>query len=177
MALGCLALSIPKRLVASTGERAAVRFLDFFTSHIRNPNTRKAYARGLGEFLAWCEARGVTFAGGDPAGSRRRLCGAPHPHQIRTHGQAAAFGHPHDVRLAGDRPGGAGEPGPCGAGGRSTLSGAARRRCCRPRKLGRCWTASTPQFANCWMRNVASVKQRRILDCVAGTQTDAALAI
>ncbi len=47
-------------LVTTTGERAAVRFLDFFTSNIRNPNTRKAYARGLGEFLAWCEARGVT---------------------------------------------------------------------------------------------------------------------
>ena len=47
-------------LVTATGERAAVRFLDFFTSHIRNSNTRKAYARGLGEFLAWCEARGVT---------------------------------------------------------------------------------------------------------------------
>ena len=47
-------------LVTSTGERAAVRFLDFFTSNIRNPNTRKAYARGLGEFLAWCEHRGVT---------------------------------------------------------------------------------------------------------------------
>ena len=47
-------------LVTATGERAAVRFLDFFTSHIRNPNTRKAYARGLGEFMAWCEAGGVT---------------------------------------------------------------------------------------------------------------------
>ena len=47
-------------LVTSTSERAAVRFLDFFTSNIRNPNTRKAYARGLGEFLAWCVDRGVT---------------------------------------------------------------------------------------------------------------------
>ena len=47
-------------LVTTTGERAAVRFLDFFTLNIRNPNTRKAYVRALGEFLAWCEARGVT---------------------------------------------------------------------------------------------------------------------
>ena len=48
------ALHLPA-LVSSTGERAAVRFLDFFTSNIRNPNTRKAYARGLGEFLACAE--------------------------------------------------------------------------------------------------------------------------
>lgn len=57
-----LILVVPPNLpaiVTTTGERAAIRFLDFFTSNIRNPNTRKAYARGLGEFLAWCEVRGV----------------------------------------------------------------------------------------------------------------------
>src|SRR3546814_19104615 len=26
---------------------------------IRNPHTRRAYARAAGDFLAWCEARGV----------------------------------------------------------------------------------------------------------------------
>ena len=46
-------------LVAATGERASIRFLEFFASHIRNPNTRRAYNRAVGEFLAWCEARGV----------------------------------------------------------------------------------------------------------------------
>jgi hypothetical protein len=33
-------------LVASCGERASYRFFEFFTAQIRNPNTRRAYARG-----------------------------------------------------------------------------------------------------------------------------------
>ncbi|MGR4847156.1 integrase [Rhizobium leguminosarum bv. viciae] len=36
------------------------RFMEFFTANIRNPNTRKAYARSAADFLHWCEARGVT---------------------------------------------------------------------------------------------------------------------
>jgi site-specific recombinase XerC len=46
-------------LVASAGERAGVRFLEFFASNIRNPNTRRAYAHAVGEFLAWCAQAGV----------------------------------------------------------------------------------------------------------------------
>jgi site-specific recombinase XerC len=41
-------------LVTAAGERASVRFLEFFASAIRNPHTRRAYARAAGEFLAWC---------------------------------------------------------------------------------------------------------------------------
>ena len=37
----------------------AKRVLEFFTANIRNPNTRKAYARAAGDFAAWCEARGL----------------------------------------------------------------------------------------------------------------------
>ena len=33
---------------------AARRFLEFFTANIRNPNTRRAYARAAVEFAAWC---------------------------------------------------------------------------------------------------------------------------
>ncbi|NUZ08991.1 tyrosine-type recombinase/integrase [Schlegelella sp. ID0723] len=33
---------------------AAKRTLEFFTANIRNPNTRKAYARAVAEFAAWC---------------------------------------------------------------------------------------------------------------------------
>jgi site-specific recombinase XerD len=33
---------------------AARRFVEFFTAHIRNPNTRRAYARAAVEFAAWC---------------------------------------------------------------------------------------------------------------------------
>ena len=34
---------------------AARRFLEFFTANIRNPNTRRAYARAAKEFASWCE--------------------------------------------------------------------------------------------------------------------------
>lgn len=31
------------------------RFIEFFTANIRNPNTRRAYARAAAEFAVWCE--------------------------------------------------------------------------------------------------------------------------
>jgi len=46
-------------LVAALGDRAGVRFLEFFTAQIRNSHTRRAYARAAAEFLAWCERAGV----------------------------------------------------------------------------------------------------------------------
>lgn len=48
-------------LIANAGEQAAWRYVDFFTANIRNPNTRRAYARACGRFLAWCEERGRTL--------------------------------------------------------------------------------------------------------------------
>lgn len=47
-------------LVSAAGERAGVRFLEFFTANIRNPNTRRAYARAASEFLTWCTEVGVS---------------------------------------------------------------------------------------------------------------------
>jgi hypothetical protein len=47
-------------LIAAAGERASLRFLEFFTANIRNPHTRRAYSRAVGEFMAWCEDNGVT---------------------------------------------------------------------------------------------------------------------
>src|SRR5271168_356313 len=41
-------------LVAAAGERASMRFLEFFAANIRNSHTRRAYARAAEEFLAWC---------------------------------------------------------------------------------------------------------------------------
>jgi len=38
---------------------AARRFLEFFTANIRNPHTRKAYAKAAGEFADWCEHAGI----------------------------------------------------------------------------------------------------------------------
>jgi site-specific recombinase XerD len=46
-------------LVAAAGEQARVRFLEFFAANIRNPHTRRAYARSVGEFLVWCADAGV----------------------------------------------------------------------------------------------------------------------
>ena len=47
-------------MIAELGEKAALRFIDFFTAHIRNPNTRAAYAVAVRSFFAWLEARRVT---------------------------------------------------------------------------------------------------------------------
>ena len=46
-------------LVAAAGDRAAYRFLEFFTAQIRNPNTKRAYVRGVSEFCIWLEAEGL----------------------------------------------------------------------------------------------------------------------
>ncbi|WP_321849354.1 tyrosine-type recombinase/integrase [Burkholderia diffusa] len=46
-------------LVSAAGERAGVRFLEFFASAIRNPHMRRAYARAAGDFLTWCAGAGV----------------------------------------------------------------------------------------------------------------------
>lgn len=54
-----LAKSPAPALVAAAGERAAYRFLEFFTAQIRNPHTRRAYVRAVGEFCAWLEAKGL----------------------------------------------------------------------------------------------------------------------
>jgi site-specific recombinase XerD len=47
-------------LVATASDRTQMRFLEFFTANIRNPNTRKAYARAAAEFFCWAGDRGVT---------------------------------------------------------------------------------------------------------------------
>jgi hypothetical protein len=46
--------------LVAAGERASYRFFEFFTAQIRNPNTRRAYARAAVEFFDWLAARGVT---------------------------------------------------------------------------------------------------------------------
>ena len=48
-------------LIADAGEPAAWRYIEFFTANIRNPNTRRAYARACRQFFAWCEDRGLTL--------------------------------------------------------------------------------------------------------------------
>jgi site-specific recombinase XerC len=46
-------------LVTAAGDRASMRFLEFFAANIRNPHTRRAYYRAAEEFLAWCASAGV----------------------------------------------------------------------------------------------------------------------
>ena len=47
-------------MVSDAGEETLKRYLEFFVAHIRNPNTREAYGRAVGQFFAWCEGRGIT---------------------------------------------------------------------------------------------------------------------
>jgi len=53
-------LPVLPALVAAAGERAGLRFLEFFTAQIRNPHTRRAYGHAVVAFLAWCEGDGVS---------------------------------------------------------------------------------------------------------------------
>ena len=43
----------------SSSPQAERRFWEFFTAHIRNPNTRLAYLTAAQRFAAWCERRGL----------------------------------------------------------------------------------------------------------------------
>jgi site-specific recombinase XerD len=43
----------------AAGDHAGMRFLEFFASTLRNPHTRRAYARAVRAFLTWCEDNGL----------------------------------------------------------------------------------------------------------------------
>ena len=47
--------------IMQEGQRAGARYVEFFTAHIRNRNTRAAYARAAQAFFDWCEGRGLTL--------------------------------------------------------------------------------------------------------------------
>jgi integrase/recombinase XerC len=46
-------------LIDAAGDRARIRFLEFFAAQIRNKHTRRAYSRAVTEFMTWCESAGV----------------------------------------------------------------------------------------------------------------------
>jgi hypothetical protein len=46
-------------LVSAAGERALMRFLEFFAANICNLHTRRAHARAAEESLDWCATTGV----------------------------------------------------------------------------------------------------------------------
>jgi len=65
---GLVPYQLPRNLAALTAEapgvflpnrRAAERFVDFFTSNIRNRHTRRAYYKAACRFSAWCAGKGV----------------------------------------------------------------------------------------------------------------------
>ncbi|UEM06606.1 site-specific integrase [Skermanella rosea] len=69
-------------VIAAEGERAALRYVKFFTFTIRSPNTRAAYARACLQFLAWCDGHDLAFPAIQPVhaaawieGLRRTLAG------------------------------------------------------------------------------------------------------
>lgn len=56
------AVAVPSALpslIASAGERASIRFLEFFAAAIRNQHTRRAYSHAVTAFLTWCAEMGV----------------------------------------------------------------------------------------------------------------------
>jgi len=50
--------SVPT-LFLDAGENSWRRFIEFFTAHIRNRNTREAYARAVVRFAGWADERGL----------------------------------------------------------------------------------------------------------------------
>ena len=48
-------------VIGAAGDDARRRYVEFFTVSIRNANTRRAYGRAVGDFLAWAEARGLAL--------------------------------------------------------------------------------------------------------------------
>ena len=52
-------VAVPEILRAA-GEDAITRFVEYFTAHLRNPHTRRAYLRNAVRFLHWCEQQGAS---------------------------------------------------------------------------------------------------------------------
>ena len=46
-------------LITDAGDGATFRFAEYFKSKIRNPNTRRAYAKAVTRFLEWCALHNV----------------------------------------------------------------------------------------------------------------------
>ena len=54
------------RLIVDAGPAAVGKFLEFFAARIANRRTRAAYGLAVGQFLAWCEARGLVLTAVSP---------------------------------------------------------------------------------------------------------------
>ena len=65
--------SIPARIARGmtpalfcVSKQAQRRFWEFFTAHIRNPNTRRAYLIATWRFADWCGRHGIPLAKVEP---------------------------------------------------------------------------------------------------------------
>ena len=58
-------LVVPQ-LIVDAGPAAVEKFLEFFAARIANRRTRAAYGRAVGQFLAWCAARGLGLTAVSP---------------------------------------------------------------------------------------------------------------
>ena len=78
-------------LIAAAGDRAGIRFLEFFAANIRNPHTRRAYSRSVGDFLIWCAGAGVSsIADVQPLHVATWIEAATHTHSAPTAKQQLA---------------------------------------------------------------------------------------
>jgi integrase len=65
---GALAPAIPTdtcrvpAMVAALGDQASWRYVEFFAANIRNPHTRRAYARACRQFFGWCDERDLRLS-------------------------------------------------------------------------------------------------------------------
>ena len=55
---GAVGFTLPQ-VIVDAGAGAVARYLEFFAGRIANARTRAAYGRAVGQFLGWCEARGL----------------------------------------------------------------------------------------------------------------------
>src|SRR5215218_1610815 len=81
-------------LITAAGDRAACRFLEFFTAQIRNPHTRCAYVRAVGAFCAWLETHGVPSIGAVGSIHVAADVETPQPSSVRRDRQTAPRGDP-----------------------------------------------------------------------------------
>src|SRR5882672_6809135 len=111
-------------LIADAGDAAGWRYVEFFTANIRNPHTRRAYARACARFFAWCEERGLPLTAVRPYDGRHLYRG-PTAGALDAGRKAAARCRADAVRLADYRPGAAHQPG--GGGTRAEAYGQDRQ--------------------------------------------------
>ena len=72
----------------SPSVHAERRFWEFFTAHIRNPNTRLAYLAAVRRFAEWCERRALALDQVEPmvvAAYIEQLSGALAPASVKQH--------------------------------------------------------------------------------------------